>query len=92
MPIPESSVQINAYFVTPTDQLRKVTDLTQDDQGKTRVHYLSKSGKIVGRKFWSAATASNPASLENFAHACSKKLSEDEVANLREKGILLSGE
>jgi len=49
MSVPKSSVRAGEYFVTATGQLCKVTKLDQDNQGRDRVHYFSKSAQITGR-------------------------------------------
>lgn len=92
MPVPTSSVQVGEYFITATDQLRKVTNLSKDAQGRDRVHYLSKSAKIMGRQFDFGHTISNPPLLDTFANGCDKQLSAADVDNLRKNGIILSGE
>lgn len=92
MPVSTSSVQVGQYFATATDQLRKVTKLDQDDQGRDRVHYLSKSAKIVGRRFNFGHTIANPPLLETFAIDCDRQLSLADVDDLRKNGILLASE
>lgn len=92
MPVPSLSVQVGEYFFKATDQLRKVTKLDQDDQGRDRVHYLSKSAKIVGRPFNFGHTIANPPLLDTFANDCDLHLSAADVANLRSQRIILASE
>ena len=92
MPVPASSIQVGEYFITATDQLRKVTKLDQDDQGRDRVHYLSKSAKIARRGFNSGHANANPPLLDTFASDCDKQLNASEVADLRKSGIILANE
>lgn len=92
MPVSISSVNVGEYFTTSTEQLRKVTALDKDDQGRDRVHYLSKSAKIENRKFEFAHTIANPPLLDTFANDCDKHLNAAEVAALRESRIILADE
>lgn len=92
MAINEKTVKPGRYFATKSHQLRKVTKLTKDNQGRTRVEYLAKSIRIRNRKFHQAGTMANPALLKTFAKACARQLSLSEVKALRVRGILLKGE
>lgn len=78
--------------MTSTKQLRQVTKIDKDNQGRDRVHYKSKSGEIAGRPFDYAATIANPPEIETFAKACEKHLNSTEVNDLRNKGIILPNE
>ena len=92
MAIPESSVVVGGFYLTATDQLRKVTALTKDDKDRTRVNYMAKSAKITKRDLWGQHTLSNPPLLKTFASACTKKLTAAEISDLRKRGVILAAE
>lgn len=92
MAVPQQSVKAGEYFVTATHQLRKVTKLDKDDQGRDRVHYLKKSVLIKGRKFDFGHTIANPPLLDTFVNDCNKQLNATEVSEYRKAGIILSAE
>lgn len=92
MSISENEVVENAYYITDTQQLRKVISIKTDDKSRTRVSYMSKSDTIENRRFEHTATLANPALLETFANACSKKLDFDEIQQRRENLIILEDE
>ena len=87
-----SDVIVGAYFRTETDQLRKITGVSTDDDGNVVVEYMSKSAKIPNRKFEFAATKANPATLETFLDGCGERLSDEEINQLRDDNILLADE
>jgi len=92
MSVQDSEVQAGAFFVTPTEQLRKVTQIETDAQSRVRVHYLSKSAKIAGREFNFGHTKANPPLIENFISDCDHVLSTAEVSQLRQSNVILSNE
>jgi len=90
--IQESEVQVGAFFMTSTDQLRKVTKLDKDEQERDRVHYLSKSGKIANRAFGFGHSISSPPLLPTFINDSGRLLSDDDIAKLRSANIILKDE
>ena len=92
MPVQINEVQVGAFFVTTTEQLRKVTEIETDAQSRVRVHYLSKSAKIAGREFNFGHTKANPPLIESFISDCDHLLSAAEIAQLRKSNIILSNE
>ncbi|ATG89899.1 hypothetical protein [Methylomonas koyamae] len=92
MPVQISEVQVDAFFVTSTNQLRKVTQLEIDDQQRTRVHYLSKSAGIAGREFNFGHIIANPPFIDNFVADCDHLLSATEISQLRTSNIILPNE
>ena len=92
MTIEKSQVQVGNFFMTPSDQLRKVTKLVKDDKKRTRVHYLCKSGKIANREFVFGPNKSNPPLLATFVKACDRLLSAAELRQLRIAKVITSGE
>lgn len=92
MPVQSSEVQIGAFFITPNDQLRKVTKITIDEQSRTQVHYLSKSAKIQGRAFSFAATKAKPPLMDTFISDCDHLLSDLEIKTFRTQKIILDDE
>lgn len=85
-------VQIGAFFVTLTQQLRKVTQLDTDDQARTRVHYLSKSANISDSQFNFGHTKANPPLIDSFLADCDHRLSAAEILQLRASNIILLDE
>lgn len=92
MPIQPNQVQVGSFYVTPTDQLRKITEITTDDKNRKRVHYVCKSAKKPGHAFGFTGTKSNPALLETFIAKCDRMLDQDEVRQLRKDNIILQNE
>jgi len=94
MTININDIKIGSYYSAGKncDQLRKVTNIEKDDQGRNRITYLSKSIKIPNRKFDFAATIANPALESTFAEACCAELTASHISNLRDNKILLTGE
>ncbi|WP_157198120.1 hypothetical protein [Methylomonas sp. DH-1] len=92
MPVQISEVQVDAFFVTSTNQLRKVTQLEIDDQQRTRVHYLSKSAGKAGREFNFGHKIANPPLIDNFVADCDHLLSATEISQLRTSNIILPNE
>jgi len=92
MKTPKEDIEIGCYYVTSTDQLRKVVEIKPDSKGRSRVIYLVKSMKIENKAFGHQGTKYNPILLDNFAKFCLRKLTKQEVDDLRKKGILLAGE
>jgi hypothetical protein len=88
MPITLSEIAVDRYYVTAKNQLRRIDKLSEDNQGRTRVHYSAKSLNRVRPGFWAAATKSNPALGTTFAKACAKRFSATEVAALRKRKLL----
>ena len=89
MPVQISEVQSGAFFVTATEQLRKVTQIETHAQSRTRVHYLSKSAKKPGREFDFGHTKANPPLMESFILDCDHLLSAAEISQLRQANIIL---
>ncbi|MGB6677673.1 MAG: hypothetical protein WBE44_13350 [Terriglobales bacterium] len=92
MPIPSSQIAVCGYYITDTDQLRKIDEITKDAKKRQRISYSAKSAKYKNRAFVAMGTKANPALETTFANACSKRLSASEIATLRNKGVLLPGE
>ena len=92
MPIQESQVKSGSYFITSTDQLRKVTAVDHDDSGGKHVHYLSKSKNFCGREFGPAHTQANPPKIETFLADCDHELTDAELEDLRKTNVILSSE
>ena len=94
MPVNQTQVKVGGFFVTPTpnSQLRKVTGMPTDSQGRVRVEYVAKSAKLKGRAFAPAGTRTNPALLTTFANACDRALSATDIAALRQSNIILPNE
>ena len=89
MPVQINEVQVGAFFVTATEQLRKVTQIETDDQSRVRVHYLSKSAKNAGREFNFGHTKANPPLIESFISDCDHLLSAAEISQLRQSNVIL---
>jgi hypothetical protein len=92
MPVQVSEVQVGAFFITSSEQLRKVTQIETDDQSRVRVHYLSKSAKIAGRQFNFVPTKANPPLIGSFISDCDHVLSEVDISQLRQSNVILSNE
>ena len=73
MPISTEEVIVGGEYVTDSDQLRKVTEIVQDTDGQTRVHYDSKSAKYPYRNWLSGHTKENAPLLDAFAEVCERK-------------------
>lgn len=63
MSIQQNQIHVGGYYLTgdKCDQLRKVIQITQDEQGRNRIVYVSKSANIPDRSFEPTATLANPA-------------------------------
>lgn len=83
---------VGNYYRTSTDQLRKVIDIEIDEKKRTRVVYLVKSARIPGKPFGPQGTKANRKIKTNFEKDCPMPLSDQEVEDLRQQGILLIGE
>lgn len=92
MNIQEGEVKEGDYYLTPFDQLRKVTGIEIDNKGRMRVLYVVKSINILNTPFGFQGTKANHSLLMNFAKKCDKKLSSSEIQSLRDGDILLDGE
>ncbi|MGJ7500712.1 hypothetical protein ACSFBF_10175 [Variovorax sp. ZT5P49] len=92
MAITSAQVHSGGFYTTAAGQLRKVTDLEIDPEGRTRVRYLSKSARIPNREFDPTHTIKNPPLLDTFVEDCDKELSESDVALLRREHIVLADE
>lgn len=92
MPVQSSEVQVGAFFITTSHQLRKVTQVETDAQSRERVHYLSKSAKIENREFNFGHTKANPPLMESFVSDCDHLLSAAEISQLRNSNIILPSE
>ena len=92
MPVNANEVRVGAFFITATDQLRKVTQIDDLGGGAKKVHYVAKSGNIPNRKFDFIHTKSNPPGLEEFMGACDHLLSSQEIADFRARNIILPSE
>ena len=89
MPVQRSEVQVGAFFITTSDQLRKVTQIEIDAQSRERVHYLSKSANIESREFNFGHTKACPPLMDNFISDCDHLLSAVEILQLRESNVIL---
>jgi len=92
MPIQTNEIIKGGFYVTTSDQLRKVTEIRKFDDNSERVDYLAKSDKIKNRKFTPAATLKNPPTIEKFAADCARKLDDNEVQDRRKTQIILEDE
>lgn len=73
MAINTADVVIGGEYITDNEQLRKVTEITQDDEGRTRVHYDCKSANFPNRPWEPCHTKANPPLLDTFANDCVRK-------------------
>ena len=87
-----SEVQVGAFFITASDQLRKVTQVETDTHSRERLHYLSKSAKIENREFNFGHTKANPPLMDSFISDCDHLLSAAEISQLRKSNIILPNE
>lgn len=92
MPVQRNQVQVGAFFITTSDQLRKVTQIETDAQSRERVHYLSKSTNYPNREFNYGGTKANPQLMDNFIMDCDHLLNDEEILQLRRSNIILSNE
>lgn len=92
MPVQSSEVQVGAFFITASEQLRKVTQVETDAQSRERVHYLSKSAKIANREFNFGHMKANPPLMDSFISDCDHLLSAAEISQLRKSNIILPNE
>lgn len=94
MPINQNQVMVGAIFVTSAtnSQLRKVTRMPTDSQGRSRVEYVAKSAQLQNRPFAPAGTKANPALLATFANACDRLLNAADISRLRLSKIILPNE
>ena len=74
MPIHTSEVVVGGEYITEKDQLRKVTDITKDNDGRTRVHYDCKSANYPNRPWNPCHTKANPPLLDTFVNDCDRKV------------------
>jgi len=74
MAISSSDVVVGGEYITETKQLRKVTQIIQDDEGHTRVHYECKSANFPKRPWEPCHTLANPPLLDTFVKDCDKKI------------------
>lgn len=51
MPIPSSQIAVGGYYITDTDQLRKIDEITKDAKKRQRISYSAKSAKYKNRAF-----------------------------------------
>lgn len=79
---------VDDLFQTANEQLRKVTKVETDSEGRTRVSYVAKSAKIPGRNFEPGHTLAKPPLLEDFLSQCNQKLGEEDLRDLKARGIL----
>ncbi len=89
-----NQIKVGGYYYAGDncDQLRKVTQIKQDNQNRNRIVYVSKSANIANREFTPAATLANPALESTFANDCCKELSAQEIQSLRQNHIILVNE
>jgi hypothetical protein len=92
MSVQHSQIIAGSWFVTATNQLRKVIEVKHQANGTIRVVYEAKSIETPNQKFVRAATITNPPLIETFCDACERELSNAEVADLRKNNIILAGE
>lgn len=91
MALTAADVKSGAFFVTVTEQLRKVTSVERRVDG-TKVRYLSKSAKIKNRPFSFGPTMATPPSMESFLADCGRLLAQSEIDQLRRDKIILEDE
>ena len=94
MAIQESEVKVGAYYCAggKGNQLKKVTDIFEDEKQRKRVYYESKSIRIRARPFRFGTAKSNPPFISTFCNSCIAVLSDSEVSELRRHNIILLGE
>ena len=92
MSIQENQVLVGNFYNANKNQLRKVTEITEDNEGRIRVHFLSKSQNHPGRKFEFGHPKTNPPLIDTFLQSCNTVLTPEEVAELRQNNIILSDE
>lgn len=74
MAVSTKDVIIGGEYITDTDQLRRVTEITTDDKGRTRVNYDCKSANYPEREWEPCPTKANPPLLDTFANDCARKI------------------
>lgn len=92
MMVNKRDVSAGSYFLTDSNQLRKVTFVGLNEHGVMVVHYLSKSALIKMRKFDFAHTKNCPPTIDSFICSCGRLLDGEEIERLRAENIILQDE
>ena len=94
MPIPEQDIVEGGYYLTPGNQLRRVDRISADDRGRRRVRFVAKSDNILHEAFGpgSTVTIDSQPFVDTFAGNVDHRLSEAEIADRRNRGVLLASE
>lgn len=90
MHINSPHIKVGAIFKSESGQLRKILALSKDEQGRTRVQYVSKSATVADVAF--STSLSNPALIKTFLGKCGTLQSSADLAQLRAEQILQPGE
>lgn len=75
----KSEVSSKYIYMTDSRQLRRVTEVFIDHEGRNRVHYKAKSSKMKGQPFTIPYYHNNPPLESTFIKACSYILPIEEV-------------
>lgn len=92
MVVRADEVREGEFFVTASQELRKVVRLVTDDQGRTHVWYQCKSATVANRPFLFGHSRNDAPLLEDFIAQCNHRLSRAAISELGERGILLEFE
>jgi|GEM_PF-5400071 len=87
-----SSFKIGDMYITESQQLRKITKISKDEEGRTRISYNSKSAKIKNRKFRHGHTLANPPLETTFQKDMGNLLSDSQKQELVNSDILEQSE
>ena len=80
------------FFMAIDGQLRKVSRLATDPEGRTRVWYQSKPVTLPAQPLLFAHGPADAPLLAAFAEQCVGRISPRQLQELRESGILLEHE
>ncbi len=87
-----SSFKVGDMYITESQQLRKITKISRDEEGRTRISYNSKSAKINNRQFEYGHTLANPPLEKTFQKDMGNLLSDSKKQELISSGILEQSE
>lgn len=74
MAISADDVIVGGEYITEKKQLRKVTKITTDNEGRIRVNYECKSANFPDRAWEFCHTIENPPLLSTFVEDCDRKI------------------
>lgn len=87
-----SNFKVGDMYITESQQLRKITKISKDVEGRTRISYNSKSAKKKNRQFEYGHTLGNPPLETTFQKDMGNLLSNSEKQELVSSGILEQSE